>query len=370
MTARPLRLIVAAVALAALAGVGGWVVIGVLNRPRPTAFGWSAVVATLAGGGERGFADGPAGKARFSDPFAIAVDAKGAVYLADAGDTNRIRRIGPEGRTTTLPGAFDTPSGIAVDRAGNLYVADTGSNRIRVIRRDGGVATLAGDGTAGFRDGPAGQAQFNGPMGVAADAAGNVYVADTYNDRIRLITPDGQVRTVAGGAVPGLADGQGAAAAFDTPCALALDPAGALLIADTGNNAIRKLALDGVVTTLARPAPEDPDPALRGPIGLAATADGYLYIATFRRGRILEMSPRGALRVLTGREAWAAENRGIQFTHPAGLAIDRHGALYVAEAGAYAIRKLRPREANDPPPGAPQNLTPAVPPLARAAEVP
>jgi DNA-binding beta-propeller fold protein YncE len=370
MPARPLRLIVAAVVLAALVGAGWLIVAVVFNGPRPTAFGWPALLATLAGGGERGFADGPAGTARFSDPFALAVDVSGAVYLADGGETNRIRRIAPDGRTTTLPGAFDTPSGIAVDRAGNLYIADTGSNRIRLIRRDGRVETLAGDGTAGFLDGPAAQAQFNGPMGVAVDAAGNVYVADTYNDRIRMITPDRQVRTLAGAAAPGFADGQGAAAAFDTPCALALDPTGALLIADTGNNAIRKLARDGGVTTVARAAPEDPNPALRGPIGLAATADGYLYIATFRRGRILEMSPRGELRILTGRDAWAPENRGIQLARPAGLAIDRHGALYVAETGAYAVRKLSPRRAGDPPPAAPQDLTPAVPALARAAVVP
>ncbi|MFL5298497.1 MAG: hypothetical protein ACJ798_19130 [Phenylobacterium sp.] len=370
MTARPLRLIVAAVVLAAIAGVGGLVAVALLNKPRPTAFGWPAVLATLAGDGERGFADGPAGRARFSDPFALAVDRSGVVYLADAGETDRIRRIAPDGRTSTLPGAFDTPSGVAVDREGNLYIADTGSNRIREIRHDGRVETLAGDGTAGFRDGPASQAQFNGPMGVAVDAAGNVYVADTYNDRIRLITPDRQVRTLAGGAGPGLADGPGATAAFDTPCGLALDPGGGLLVADTGNNAIRKLAKDGSVTTLARAAPEDPDPALRGPVGLAATADGYFYIATFRRGRILELSPKGELRILTGRDAWAPQNRGIRFTGPAGLAVDRHGALYVAESGAYAVRKLRPQRRGDPPPTAPQDLKPAVPALARAAVVP
>ncbi|MBS0360379.1 MAG: gluconolaconase, partial [Proteobacteria bacterium] len=138
---------------------------------------------------------------------------------------------------------------------------------------------------------------------------------------------------------------------------------------DTGNNAIRKLARDGAVTTIARAAPEDPDPALRGPIGLAATADGYLYIATFRRGRILQISPRGELRILTGRDAWAPENRAILLTHPAGLAVDRRGALYVAEAGAYAVRKLAPRRADDPP-AAPQALTAAAPALTRAAVVP
>jgi DNA-binding beta-propeller fold protein YncE len=371
MPARPLRLIVAIVALAALSGAGWLLVSRVLDRPKPTPFGWAAALTTIAGDGARGFADGTGAKARFSDPFAVAVGPDGELYVADAGETNRIRRIGSDGRTTTLPGAFDTPSGLAVDRAGNLYVADTGANLIRKIGRDGRLSTLAGDGVAGFRDGPAGQAQFNGPVGVAVDAGGNVYVADTYNDRIRLITPEGQVRTLAGGAGPGFADGTGAGAAFDTPCGLALDPAtGALLIADTGNDAIRRLGRGGAVTTLARGAPEDRTAVLRGPIGLAATPDGYLYIATFRRGRILEMSPRGELRVLTGRDAWAPQNRGLRLARPAGLAIDRHGDLYVAEAALYAIRKLSLRRPGDTAAAPAPGLAPAQPALMRAAAVP
>lgn len=373
MPARPLRLVVTAVALAALSG-GSWLLVAhVWNKPKPTAFGWPAQLTTVAGDGARGFADGPGATARFSDPFAVAIDAKGALYVADAGQTNRIRKITPDGRTTTLAAAFDTPSGLAVDRAGDLYVADTGANLIRKIGRDGVVMTIAGDGTAGFRDGPAGQARFDGPIGLAVDGSGDVYVADTYNDRIRLITPDGQVKTLAGGAQPGFADGKGAGAAFDTPCGLALDGAGALLIADAGNDAIRRLGKDGEVTTLARGAPGDGDAALRAPVGLAATADGYLYIATFRRGRILELSPKGELRILTGRDAWAPENRALRLARPAGLAVDRNGALYVAEAASYAIRKLSPRR----PGGAAQaaaavasELTPGLPALLRASVVP
>lgn len=369
MRTGPLRLTVAAVAIAALAS-GGWLVWRVLDKPKSTIFDWPATLTTVAGDGERGFADGPGSKARFSDPFAVAIDATGALYVADAGETNRVRKITPDGRTTTLPGAFDTPSGLAVDRKGNVYVADTGANVIRKIGRDGAVTTLAGDGTAGFRDGPAGRARFNGPIGVAVGADGAVYVADTYNDRIRLITPDGQVTTLAGGDAPGFADGQGAAAAFDTPCGLALDPAGALLIADTGNDAIRRLSPDGAVVTLARAAPEDRNAVLRGPIGLAVTADGHVYIASFRRGRILAMSPNGELRVLTGRDAWVADNRSLRLARPAGLAIDRKGDLYVAEAAGYAVRKLRLRRRGDATSADAPALPPAQPALARAAATP
>ena len=369
MFRRPPRLTLA-IAVVAVAAAGGaaWLL---LRGPsfRPTAFGWPAQASTVAGDGSRGYADGPGARARFSDPFAVAIDGKGALYVADAGETNRIRRIGPDGRATTLPGSFDTPSGLVVDKAGDVIVADTGANAIRKISPDGVVTTLAGDGTAGFRDGPAGQARFNGPIGVAADAKGNVYVADTYNDRIRLITPDGQVQTLAG-AAPGFADGRGAAAAFDTPCGLALDRTGALLIADTGNDAIRRLGPDGQVSTLARSAPEDEGAALRGPIGLAATPDGFLYIATFRRGRILEMSPAGELRILTGRDAFVPENRAVRFARPAGLALDREGALYVADAARYEIRKLAPLRPGEAASMSAAEPAPAPPALVRAATVP
>jgi len=272
--------------------------------PAPTRFGWPADLTTTAGDGIRGHTDGAAATARFSDPFAI-----------------------------------------ALDKAGNLLVADTGANTIRRIDPAGAVTTLAGDGTAGLRDGPAAQARFNGPIGVAADDKGNVYVADSYNDRIRLITPDGEVRTLAGGGAPGFADGPGAAAAFDTPSALALGHDGALLVADTGNDAIRKVTPDGRVSTLAHTDRNDGAGLLKGPIGLAPTWDGYLY-ATTARGRIVQISPSGALRALTGPGTGA--NAALRLTGPTGLAIDRKGALYVADAAAYAIRKLTPRRAGAP----------------------
>src|SRR6185369_5925960 len=182
-----------------------------------TQFGWPVSITTVAGDGVRGHVDGASAMARFGEPFAVAVDAGGTLYGADAGDTGRIRKIDRGGNVTTLPGSFDTPSGLALDRSGNLFVAETGANAIRKISPDGAVTTLAGDGVAGFGDGPAKRARFNGPIGVAVDDKGQVYVADSYNDRIRLIAADGQVRTLAGQDAPGFADGQGSGAAFDTP---------------------------------------------------------------------------------------------------------------------------------------------------------
>ncbi|MDW7602341.1 gluconolaconase, partial [Stenotrophomonas maltophilia] len=168
----------------------------------------------LAGDGHPGDRDGASAQARFADPYALLRSADGSVYFTDAGDNNRIRRRLPDGRVETVAGqgegrvdgpalqaSFNTPSGIAGDAQGNLYVADTGNHAIRRIGTDGQVTTLAG-GEQGHADGPATQARFDAPMGVAVDAQGQVYVADTFNDRIRVIGTDGMVRTLAGGDRP------------------------------------------------------------------------------------------------------------------------------------------------------------------------
>jgi DNA-binding beta-propeller fold protein YncE len=359
------RLTLAAVVVLA---IGAGLLVWRLLAPSATPFGWPASLTTIAGGGERGLADGVGAAVRFSDPFGVAVDAKGTLYVADAGEAGRIRKIDRDGRTTTLSGAFDTPSGLAVDARGDLYVADTGANLIRKISREGTVTTLAGDGAAGFRDGAAGQAQFNGPIGVAVGRTGAVYVADAYNDRIRLITPDGQVKTLAGGPAPGFADGKGEAAAFHTPCGLALDAAGSLLIADAGNDAVRRLAPDGTVTTLTQFASGGVAEALREPVALAGTRDGYVYIATFSQGRILQLSPMGELRVLTGRNAFVPQNQALRLAHPAGLALDRDGGLYVAESGGYAIRRLSRAGRGAAAPAADPGIPTSA--LMRAASVP
>lgn len=346
---RKVAIVLGLVVLAA-AGSAVWLLVTLgWFTPPPTRFGWPVAMTNVAGEGVRGRTDGGAAKAHFGDPFAIVLDARGTLFVADAGDTGRIRRIDPDGKVTTLPGSFDTPSGLALDAAGNLFVAETGANAIRKISPAGVVTTLAGDGIAGFRDGPAAAARFNGPIGVAADDKGNVYVADSYNDRIRIITPDGQVRTLAGQDAPGFADGQGAAAAFDTPTGIALDRHGALLVSDSGNTAIRKVGKDGRVATLARTDPNDGAGLLQGIVGLAPTWDGFVYIASYRRGRIVEMSPAGSLRVLAGPGSTIEGNAALPLTGPAGLAIDGAGGLYVADASAYAVRKLAPRPADAAP---------------------
>lgn len=317
-----------------------------VQKPKPTVMGWPVEVSLVAGG--------------FADPFGVVLDKAGNVYVADAGAHNLIRKIAPDGALSTLAGggegfadgqgaaaSFHTPSGMALDLAGNLLVADTGNNAIRRITMQGVVSTLAGTGVAGFADGPAAQAQFNGPVGVAVDTAGNVYVADTYNDRIRKISAAGEVSTLAGTGVPGLLDGPAAQAMFDTPTALAVDQAGVLYIADTAAGAIRKLGPDGQVSTLLQTLDGADDPLLRRPLALAVTGDGFLYVGDMARGRILQVSPAGQLGGLTGIgiDILVGDAKSVRFGRPAGIAVDRDGALFVSDSLRRVVRKVAPRGA-------------------------
>jgi sugar lactone lactonase YvrE len=328
------------------------------GRLAPTHFGWKAQVTTLAGDGApavRNAAQG--GQAAFADPFAIAISDEGVIYVADAGDSNSIRKVAPDGSVTTLAGsveafadgrgdqaAFNSPSGLALDAKGNLFVADTGNNRIRKVTPQGVVSTVAGDGTAGYVDGPASQAQFDGPIGIAVDALGNVYVADTYNDRIRKITfsssGESSVSTVAGAGL-GYFDGSASSALFDTPCGVVVAPDGALIIADTGNHRLRRVA-NGQVTTLPAVFPAEVNPPdLRKPIGLALTHDGFLYVTELDRGRITQIAPDGRAQVISGGTPGFADGASdARFNQTTGIAIDRRGDLYVADSGNYLIRKL------------------------------
>lgn len=329
---------------------------------------WPARVHLLAGDGQDGALDGAALASRFSDPYGVAIGPRGAIYVADGGEANRIRVVQPDGAVSTLAGgkegfvdglgtaaAFNTPSAIALDHLGNLYVADTGNHAIRRIAPGGAVTTLAGNGSPGYADGIGRAAQFNGPVGIAVDDAGIVYVADTYNDRIRRIAQDGTVTTLAGTGKPNLFDGPGTAAAFDTPSALAVDHDGNLYIADTGNNAVRRLRPDGTVDTLALPPEAERRPALRRPVGLAVTRDGYLYIVASAGGRILQMTPTGEFRPLEDADRPLEPNGfgsdgTVQLNGPRGIAVARDGSLVVADANAHRLHRLAPPRAGEASP--------------------
>ncbi len=321
--------------------VGAVVVYRLTRKQAPTLVGWKAHVNTIAGDGS---------PLELSDPFGVAVGEDGAIFIADAGEQNRIQKIETDGSLRNLAGGvegygegvegkalFNTPSGLAIMPDGDLIVADTGNNRIRRIPLDektgnvnGETSTIAGDGTTGHADGPARSAQFNGPIGVAVDKDGNIYVADSYNDRIRKITTDGQVSTVAGKGSPGYADGDRSTAMFDTPSGIVVANDNSLIVADTGNDRLRKITPDGNVTTL-------PVTDLSSPIGLAITHDNFLYVTELDRSRVLQIAPDGTTHVIAGEAG---------FNQPTGIAVgpsdDGPAKLYVADSANYLIRKLDP----------------------------
>lgn len=211
-------------------------------------------VSTFAGAGVAGFADGPTTAAQFNGPNGVAVDGQGVVYVADCYN-NRIRKIMPNGNVSTLAGSgqrgfADGPAGsaqfvgvegLALDSQGTLYVADFSGERIRRVTQAGVVSTMAGTGVRGSTDGAANTAQFYGPTGIAFDAQGNLFVADDGNNCVRKITPAGEVSTVAGTRVAGFADGPAATAQFESPLSLVAGPRGVLYLGEYGKR-IRKIA--------------------------------------------------------------------------------------------------------------------------------
>ena len=323
------------------------------RKPAPTAVGWRAYVTTFAGDGSPLFRDSQQPtQAAFSDPFGIAIAEDGTIYVADAGESNRIRKIASDGIVSTLAGgsegfadgagaaaSFNTPSGLAIDLNGNLYVADTANNRIRKVTPQGEVSTVAGDGTAGYLDGAAAQARFNGPIGVTVNVGGDIFVADTYNDRIRKISTDGQVSTVAGGGQPGFADGDRNSSQFDTPCGVVVAADGTLIVADTGNDRLRKITPDGNVSTWTVSINGE---ELSSPVGLALTHDNYLYVTELDRSRVIQIAPDGTAHVIAGRgSGFANGSDGARFNQPAAIAlVQRTGELYVTDGANYVVRKL------------------------------
>jgi sugar lactone lactonase YvrE len=329
----------------------------------------SLFVSTLSGtAGIAGSADGTGTAAQFNSPADLALDSAGNAYIADT-DNDIIRMITPAGVVTKLAGQagvsgfmdgigssalFNHPTGIAVDASGGAYIADTNNNLIRkLVIASGAVTTtqslLIPVEQAGLTY-PA-RTFFNEPSGVAIDATGNIYIADTLNHAIREITPAGVITTIAGTAgTSGFVDGTGSAAQFHGPQGLALDGSGNLFIADTNNNAIRKLVLaSGVVTTVAGQsgvAGNSDGPIslaqFHFPSGVAVDGSGNLYVADTDNHMLRKIAPTGAVSTLAGLAGASGSADGMgtaaRFNFPTGVAVTSTGDVYLADTSNDTIR--------------------------------
>jgi uncharacterized protein (TIGR03437 family) len=324
----------------------------------------NGVINTVAGGGfSLGGDNGPATSAQLSAFGALAVDSAGGLYIADG---NRVRKVsngviatvagngtnGSSGDNGPATSAQLSAGGLAVDSAGNLYIAD----RYSVRKVSGGViTTVAGNGTLGFSgdNGPALSAELNGPTGVAVDSAGNLYIADTLNNRIRKVS-NGVITTVAGNGNPGFGGDNGPATSAQLyyPGGIVLDSAGSLYIADTHNFRIRKVS-NGAITTVAgngKPGSGgDNGPATSAgvyPAGIALDSAGNLYIADYYAVSIRKVS-NGVIATVAGigTNGFSGDNgpaTSAQLNLPWGVAVGSAGNVYIADAGNNRIRILTP----------------------------
>ncbi|MBO9539122.1 IPT/TIG domain-containing protein [bacterium] len=309
-------------------------------------------VGTLAGNGNAVYLDGRGTLAGIPDPIGLAADSFGTLYVA-SGQGYRIRKLTTSGLMTSFVGTggagttdgpagvatVNAPHGLAFDAANNLYVCDYAKDLMRRVTPSGMTSTIAGT-TSGYANGPAATSQLFRPTGVAADASGNVYVAEQGNHVIRKITPNGQVLTYAGvGLTFGSADGPVASATFNNPASVALDTAGNLYVADEGNNRIRKIdALGSTVTTL------NATPLAGTPFGLTLDSAGNVYVACRDVNVIQKVTPGGTVSTLAGSGVPGTQDGALstaQFSWPHFLVFVGDN-LYVTDRRTHRIRVITP----------------------------
>jgi len=321
--------------------------------------GKKVVVTTIAGEGTGAFADGPALSAKFNAPTDVIVAADGTLFVTDY-KNHRIRKIAA-GQVTTFAGndnfvivngkgisaQFNTPFRIASDAGSNLYTVEQVDTHVRKISPAADVTFYAGTSMPGYLNGSAVTAQFQyDAAGIVADEDGTIYIVDTFNGRIRKIDPSGQVSTLAGSGTMGFRDAAAEMAQFNYPDGIAIDKEGNLYVSDAANFRIRKITPAGVVSTLAGSGVKG---TLDGNAGSAqfndmgdmvADSEGNLYIAD--DNRIRKITPQGVVSTIAGGAVGYADGDGARarFAYPAGLGIDAHNNIYVADANNNRIRKI------------------------------
>ena len=335
----------------------------------------SPLINTLVGTGVAGYTGdgGPAQSAEIDSPYGVSVEASGNIYIADTGNSV-IRRIDSAGKITTIAGngikgysgdtgpatsaALFSPYRAVADQAGNVYIADFYNNRIRKVDTSGTITTVAGTGTQGYNgDGiPATTAQLSLPAAVAVDTAGNIYIVDTWNNRIRKIDPSGTINTIAGTGFPGvLGDGGPATSAqVNEPEGIAVDSSGNVYIADYGNSKIRKIDTTGTINTFAGRGETgfggDGGPAVAAtlnlPTGVAVDRAGNVYIADYQNSCIRKVDTSGTITTIAGTGVSGFSGDGgspasAALSLPQDVAVDSAGHVYIADTNNARIRLIR-----------------------------
>ena len=334
----------------------------------------NGLITTVAGENGYGYSGdgGAAANAQLYYPYGAAFDANGNLYIADM-DNGRIREVTTSGIITTVAGngnetfagdggaatsaGLHYPAGVALDAAGNLYIADQSNNRIRQVATNGIITTVAGNGGSSYSGdrGPATNATLSGPTSVAVDTLGNLYIADKSNDRVRQVAANGIITTVAGNGGAGYAGDGGAATSAELyyPNGVAVDGAGNLYIADTYNFRIRKVNPNGIITTVAGnggfgyagDGGAATNASLNWPNGVALDAFGNLYIADSGDSRIRMVNTNGIINTVVGKNASGYAGDGgaatnAELDYPTGVVLDAAGNLYIADRNNDRIRKV------------------------------
>ncbi|MEU5919014.1 RICIN domain-containing protein [Streptomyces sp. NPDC047141] len=347
---------------------------------------FDSTIGTVAGTGVAGFAgDGElAVSAQLNRPYGIVVDSTGTLYFSDH-NNHRVRKITTDGKITTVAGTgiagfrgdggaavsaqLNGPREVAVDDAGNLFIADSNNHRIRKVSTDGTISTVAGNGTAGFRGdgGAATSAQLHLPLGVVPDSAGSLYITDYHNHRVRMVTTDGKITTVAGTGTAGFKGDGGPAvsAQLNGLHGVAVGGAGDLYIADHKNHRIRKVSADGTISTVAGNGTAgfkgDGGAAvsaqLNGPVGLVMDSCGTLYFTDHLNHRVRKITADGTICTVagTGAAGFGGESgsaASAQLNYPRKVTVDCVDTLYITDFANNRIRKIASeRMAGMPPSG-------------------
>jgi sugar lactone lactonase YvrE len=335
----------------------------------------AGVISTIAGDGTAGFRGdgGPANLSRLNIPLSIATDGTGGLFITDAGNS-RVRKLTAGGQIVTvagngvsgLPGNGDYPLFVISDGSGGFYFSAPVQNKVYRVLVDGTISVVAGTGSNGYSGdgGAANQAQLYYPSGLGRDAAGNLYIADTLNSRIRRVSSNGTITTVAGNGTSGFSgdSGQATSARLSFPSGIVFDANGNLIFADTYNGRVRRVTPAGVISTIAGGGSvrADGGPAtsaeLQSPVGLAIDAGGNLFISDVTGGdgeaeygadsRIRKVTPAGVISTVAGKNSTSLGDGGpatsAHFFAAVGLAIGGDGSLFIADSGNSRIRKITP----------------------------